>query len=107
MDRYLTPLPPACDHFSVSRQKNRKGRVTMLRSRGAASIATALVLGQLCLPAAGQKTLVVAGYGGSWETVLRKDVFPAFEAKHGVKIEYTPATRPTRWPSCRRRRATR
>ena len=36
-----------------------------------------------------QKTLVVAGYGGSWEQVLRKDVFPAFEAKHGVKIEYT------------------
>ncbi len=37
-----------------------------------------------------QKTLVVAGYGGSWEQVLRKDVFPAFEAKHGIKIEYTP-----------------
>lgn len=36
-----------------------------------------------------QKTLTVAGYGGSWEQTLRKDVFPAFEAKHGVKIEYT------------------
>ncbi|MFO1161041.1 MAG: ABC transporter substrate-binding protein [Reyranellaceae bacterium] len=34
------------------------------------------------------KSLVVAGYGGSWEQQLRKDVFPAFEAKHGVKIEY-------------------
>jgi putative spermidine/putrescine transport system substrate-binding protein len=34
------------------------------------------------------KTLTVAGYGGSWDQQLRKDVFPAFEAKHGVKIEY-------------------
>ena len=34
------------------------------------------------------KTLTVAGYGGSWEQTLRKDVFPAFEKKHGVKIEY-------------------
>jgi putative spermidine/putrescine transport system substrate-binding protein len=34
------------------------------------------------------KTLTVAGYGGSWEQQLRKSVFPAFEAKHGVKIEY-------------------
>ena len=30
-----------------------------------------------------QKTLTVAGYGGSWEQQLRKQVFPAFEAKHG------------------------
>ena len=36
-----------------------------------------------------QKTLTIAGYGGSWEQTLRKEVFPAFEAKHGVKIEYT------------------
>jgi putative spermidine/putrescine transport system substrate-binding protein len=34
------------------------------------------------------RTLVVAGYGGSWEQQLRKDVFPAFEKKHGVKIDY-------------------
>src|SRR5215467_4861931 len=34
------------------------------------------------------RTLTVAGYGGSWEQQLRKDVFPAFEQKHGVKIEY-------------------
>lgn len=36
-----------------------------------------------------QKTLTVAGYGGSWEKTLRNSVFPAFEAKHGVKVEYT------------------
>ena len=35
-----------------------------------------------------QKTLTVAGYGGSFEQTMRKDMIPAFEAKHGVKIEY-------------------
>src|SRR5262245_60725749 len=34
------------------------------------------------------KTLTVAGYGGSWEQQMRKDVIPAFEQKHGVKVEY-------------------
>jgi putative spermidine/putrescine transport system substrate-binding protein len=36
-----------------------------------------------------QKTLTVAGYGGSWEQTMRKFVMPPFEAKHGVKVEYT------------------
>ena len=35
-----------------------------------------------------QRTLIVAGYGGSFEQTMRKEVFPGFEAKHGVKIEY-------------------
>src|SRR5438128_7933019 len=35
-----------------------------------------------------QKTLYVAGYGGSFEQTMRKEIFPAFEAKHGVKVEY-------------------
>ena len=35
-----------------------------------------------------QKTLTVAAYGGVWDTHLRKEVFPEFEKKHGVKIEY-------------------
>src|ERR1051326_7825018 len=35
-----------------------------------------------------QRTLVNAGYGGSWEHTLRKAMFPDFEAKHGVKVEY-------------------
>ncbi len=56
----------------------------------ALTVSAALVaLTALVAPAHAQKTLVVAGYGGSWETVLRKDVFPDFEKKHGVKIEYT------------------
>ena len=35
-----------------------------------------------------QKQLYVAGYGGSFEQTMRKDIIPAFEAKHGVKVEY-------------------
>jgi putative spermidine/putrescine transport system substrate-binding protein len=42
-----------------------------------------------CPLLAESKTLTVAGYGGSWEQALRNVVFPAFEARHGVKIEYT------------------
>src|SRR5712671_325027 len=56
----------------------------MLKSVGAAAL-LALVAGPVL---AQPKTLTVAGYGGSWEQQLRKDVFPAFEAKHGVKIDY-------------------
>jgi len=51
--------------------------------------AAGLVLALGAQPAIAQQTLTVAGYGGSWEQVLRKEVFPAFEAKHNVKIEYT------------------
>ncbi|MGZ9058542.1 MAG: extracellular solute-binding protein, partial [Burkholderiaceae bacterium] len=35
-----------------------------------------------------QKTLYVAGYGGTFEQTLRKEIFPAFEKKHDVKVEY-------------------
>jgi putative spermidine/putrescine transport system substrate-binding protein len=52
-----------------------------------ARLAAALLM--LAVPAlAQQKTLTVAGYGGSFEQELRKDVFPAFEAQHGIKVEY-------------------
>lgn len=52
-----------------------------------AAVAAALAAGVSEAPAQ-QKTLTVAGYGGSWEQALRKHVFPKFEAKHGVKIDY-------------------
>ncbi len=40
-------------------------------------------------PAAAQtKTFYVAGYGGSFEQTMRKEVIPDFEKKHGVKVEY-------------------
>jgi len=35
-----------------------------------------------------QKTLFVAGYGGSYEQTMRKEVIPVFEKQAGVKIEY-------------------
>jgi putative spermidine/putrescine transport system substrate-binding protein len=53
------------------------------------SAAVALAALALSAPAtAQQKTLYVAGYGGSFEQTMRKEIFPAFEAKHGVKVEY-------------------
>ncbi|KXF75444.1 branched-chain amino acid ABC transporter substrate-binding protein [Paramesorhizobium deserti] len=40
-------------------------------------------------PASAQdKTLYVAGYGGSFEKTMRDEVIPEFEKKHGVKVEY-------------------
>src|SRR5438445_6474168 len=38
--------------------------------------------------ASAEQTLYVAGYGGSFEQTLRKEVIPEFEKRHGVKIEY-------------------
>jgi len=35
-----------------------------------------------------QKTFYVAGYGGSFEQTMRQEIIPAFEKKHGVKVEY-------------------
>ena len=41
------------------------------------------------VPASAQdKTLYIAGSGGSMEKAIRSEVFPAFVAKHGVKLEY-------------------
>jgi putative spermidine/putrescine transport system substrate-binding protein len=34
------------------------------------------------------KSFYVAGYGGSFEQTMRKEIIPAFEKKHGVKVEY-------------------
>jgi putative spermidine/putrescine transport system substrate-binding protein len=48
----------------------------------------AVVLGFGEVAQAEDKTLYVAGYGGSFEQVMRKDVLPAFEKANGVKIEY-------------------
>ena len=35
-----------------------------------------------------QKTLYVAGYGGSFEKTIREQVIPGFEKENGVKVEY-------------------
>src|SRR5215471_15987636 len=60
----------------------------MKGSAKAAALAGLLALLGTGAALAQPKTLVVAGYGGSWEQQLRKDVFPAFEQKHDVKIDY-------------------
>ena len=33
-------------------------------------------------------TLYVAGYGGSYQTIMQNQVFPAFEKKHHIRIQY-------------------
>ena len=35
-----------------------------------------------------QETLVVGGYGGSFETLMKEEVFPEFEEAHGVTIQF-------------------
>lgn len=35
-----------------------------------------------------QDTLTVGGYGGSFETLMKEIVFPAFEEEHGVNVEF-------------------
>ncbi|HZZ95117.1 MAG TPA: ABC transporter substrate-binding protein [Usitatibacter sp.] len=52
----------------------------------AAFAAVALAFSAAAL--AQQKTLYVAGYGGTFEQTMRKEVIPAFEKAHGVKVEY-------------------
>lgn len=48
----------------------------------------AMLLAGAAQALAQQKTFYVAGYGGSFEQTMRKEVIPAFEKKHGVKVEY-------------------
>jgi putative spermidine/putrescine transport system substrate-binding protein len=47
----------------------------------------ALSLGAV-VATAQEKTFYVAGYGGSFEQTMRKEIIPAFEKKHNVKVEY-------------------
>jgi len=51
--------------------------------------ASAALAATHALPALAQdKTLIVAGSGGSMEKAIRTEVFPSFAAKHGIKLEY-------------------
>ncbi len=50
-----------------------------------ALVATTVLAGATSAQA---KTLYVAAYGGSFEDVMRKQVFPPFEKKYGVTVEY-------------------
>lgn len=55
--------------------------------RHAALFGAAVLLGATAAQAQ-DKTFYVAGYGGSFEQTMRKEVIPAFEQQHGVKVEY-------------------
>ena len=39
---------------------------------------------------AAEKTVYLAGYGGSFEKTLKEQVLPAWEAKTGAKVVYAP-----------------
>ena len=58
--------------------------------RAIASLAAAgLISVVTAAPAAAQqKSFTIGAYGGSFEQTMRKEVIPAFEAKHNVKVEY-------------------
>lgn len=65
------------------------GKAAIGRSDVRRSAWAVLAAAVLFSPAlAEQKTLTVAGYGGSFEQTLRKFAFPPFEAAHGVRIDY-------------------
>jgi putative spermidine/putrescine transport system substrate-binding protein len=45
----------------------------------------------LANPAVAQdKTLVLGGYGGSFETLMKEHVIPPFEKEHGVRVQFVP-----------------
>ena len=46
------------------------------------------VLGLAAAPASAQKRLTVAGYGGSYEQIMRTSVIPPFERENDVRIDY-------------------
>ncbi|CAH2598618.1 ABC transporter substrate-binding protein [Rhodovastum atsumiense] len=57
----------------------------------AIAAAAALIGATACVPSlaqAQQKTLYVAAYGGSFETIMRQKVFPDFERSRNVRIAY-------------------
>ncbi|HRD77526.1 MAG TPA: ABC transporter substrate-binding protein [Hyphomicrobiaceae bacterium] len=66
----------------------------MMRARLVHGLAVAALLAGAGLMAgsagtkAQTKSFFVAGYGGSFEQTMRKEIIPAFEKKHGVKVEY-------------------
>ncbi len=57
-------------------------------SKGAAVTAIAGALALLSSAALAQQHLTVAGYGGSYEQVMRTSVIPPFERENNVKIDY-------------------
>jgi putative spermidine/putrescine transport system substrate-binding protein len=61
-------------------------RPLMRRIASSAGVILAVALGAQA--ASAQQTFYVAGYGGTFEQTMRKEIIPAFEKAHGVKVEY-------------------
>ena len=53
-----------------------------------AVLAAAMVAVGVGANAQAQQKLVVAGYGGSFEDIMRQDIFPPFAKQHGVELDY-------------------
>ncbi|GGA99397.1 ABC transporter substrate-binding protein [Brucella endophytica] len=60
----------------------------MKRSGILAAVSALALLAGFGAASAQEKTLYVAGYGGTFEKTMRDEVIPDFEKKHGVKVEY-------------------
>lgn len=57
-------------------------------SKVLAMLAAATLAVAYSAQAGAQQKLVVAGYGGSFEDIIRKEIFPAFGKAHGVELDY-------------------
>jgi putative spermidine/putrescine transport system substrate-binding protein len=58
-------------------------RRTLMAASALALLGAAPVLGQ-------EKTLTLGGYGGSFETLMKEHVIPAFEKERGVTVQFVP-----------------
>src|SRR2546428_8609464 len=63
-------------------EERMPGTIRALALAGVAALAAG------CAAQAQDKTLYVAGYGGSFELTIRKEIVPAFEKKFAAKVEY-------------------
>lgn len=63
-------------------------RTTLLATLLAAASSLALLNAAPAL--AQEKTLTLGGYGGSFETLMKEHVIPAFEKEHDVTVQFVP-----------------
>jgi putative spermidine/putrescine transport system substrate-binding protein len=54
------------------------------------SAASAIALLHAAPALAQEKVLTLGGYGGSFETLMKEHVIPAFEKEHGVTVQFVP-----------------
>src|SRR5829696_3219453 len=74
--------------FLGSAARKRRWRSIQMKQLGLVTAVIATLALALSAGLAQQKTLYVAGYGGSFEKTIRDAVIPDFEKANGVKVEY-------------------